>query len=75
MPTKQRYSKKAPLMGLPSQGNSIDGSFLLQCYFVGISGLLEFVLQRLGDGSFFPPPGISDNGRNQFLINSERGEN
>ena len=28
-----------------SQGNSLDGSFLLQRCFVGVSGLLEFVLQ------------------------------
>ena len=70
----QQKKKKTPLIGLPSQGNSLDGSFL-HC-FVDVSGLLELVLYRLGDSSSYPPRGvtcISGNGRNIDL--SERGEN
>ena len=64
--------QKVPLTGLhvPSPDNSLDGSFLLYCCFVGISDMLEFVLQQLCDGSSFPPSGvtcISDNGRNIYF--------
>ena len=68
MPTKQRYSKNChPESCLDQVHVSLSMAFFCYSAVVGVSGLLEFVLQRLGDSISFPPMGvtcISDNGHN-----------